>query len=147
VGEGNGFSPWALGLFAVVITAFLGYLGSTYIDHDARLRNAQSRPVSTTIPKQNAPRTLAEAFQGAEQQPGTAPKDFSYINALPTFEQRTTAIADRLASIKANPRYQALPEERKVRVLTDLYQKYVLPAYANFHRPVPDAKSWVEANR
>lgn len=72
-------------------------------------------------------------------------KDHSYITKLPTFADRGAAIAKRLEEVKANPKYQALPEEHKTRVRADLYKKYVPASYSGFHLPIPDEKTWVEA--
>lgn len=71
--------------------------------------------------------------------------DHSYITKLPTFADRGTAIAKRLEEVKANPKYQALPEDHKARIRADIYHKYVPASYSGFHLPVPDEKTWVEA--
>jgi hypothetical protein len=96
----------------------------------------QGRPQVSTGP-------TSQGLGDAKKQP----RDFSYINRLPTFKDRTDAIAKRLASIKADPKYQALPEEKKARVMSSMYKGYVLVAYTDFHHPAPDEKRWVEANR
>ena len=76
---------------------------------------------------------------------GTTTKDHSYITKLPTFADRGQAIAKRLESVKADPKYQALPEEKKAKVRADLYEKYVPASYSGFHLPVPDKDTWVGA--
>lgn len=78
---------------------------------------------------------------------GTIPttKDHSYITKLPTFADRGAAIAKRLESIKADKKYQALPEDKKAKVREDLYNKYVPASYSGFHLPVPDKDTWVGA--
>jgi len=76
---------------------------------------------------------------------GTIKKDHSAITKLPTFAERGTAIAKRLESVKADPKYQALPEDRKAKVRADLYNKYVPKSYSGFHLPVPDKETWVGA--
>lgn len=75
----------------------------------------------------------------------TKKQDHSYITKLPTFADRGTAIAKRLEEVKANPKYQALPEEHKAKVRADLYHKYVPASYFGFHLPIPEEKTWVEA--
>lgn len=72
--------------------------------------------------------------------------DHSYIAKLPTFAERGSAIAKRLEDIKANPKYQALPEDRKTKVRADLYNKLVPASYAGFKLPVPDKETWVAAS-
>lgn len=71
--------------------------------------------------------------------------DHSAITKLPTFADRGTAIAKRLESVKADPKYLKLSPEHQARVRADLYNKYVPASYAGFHLPVPDEKEWVEA--
>lgn len=71
--------------------------------------------------------------------------DHREINKLPTFAERGAAIAKRLEEVKSNPKYQALPEERKARVRSDIYDKYVSKSYSGFHLPVPDRETWVGA--
>lgn len=72
--------------------------------------------------------------------------DHSFINKLPTFQQRGKAIASRLASIKADPRYQKLSPDKQAKVRADLYDKHVPVAYQGFKYDVPDKKTWVEAS-
>lgn len=67
------------------------------------------------------------------------------ITKLPTFSDRGTAIAKRLESVKADPKYLALPAEHQAKIRADIYKKYVPASYAGFHLPVPDEKIWVEA--
>ena len=67
------------------------------------------------------------------------------ITKLPTFAARGEAIAKRLDEIKSNPKYQALPDEKKARVREDLYNKTVPASYAGFHLPTPDKNTWVAA--
>lgn len=67
------------------------------------------------------------------------------ITSLPSFAERGTAIAKRLEEIKANPKYQALPEDHKARVRADLYDKTVPKSYAGFHLPIPNKETWVGA--
>lgn len=71
--------------------------------------------------------------------------DHSYITKLPTFAARGEAIAKRLEAVKADPKYQALPEEHKAKVRADIYKKYVPASYNGFHLNVPDEKTWVSA--
>lgn len=75
----------------------------------------------------------------------TKTTDHSYITSLPTFAERGQAIAKRLESVKADPKYQALPEDRKARVRASIYDKYVPKSYAGFHLPVPNKETWVGA--
>lgn len=156
----SGFSPWVYCLYAVIVISYLGY---RYTDDHAQLKSVPPVITKDTYNAGHTPMTLEEAFSTGQHPSSTEPNlskntshsvlpsrsasDFSYINGLPTFEQRTTAIADRLASVKADPKYQALPEQTKTKVLANLYRKYILSAYSDFHRPVPDENTWVEANR
>lgn len=88
---------------------------------------------------------MASQNQTNQKTTPTPIKDHSYITKLPTFADRGAAIAKRLEEVKANPKYQALPEEHKTKVRADIYHKYVPASYSGFHLPVPDEKTWVEA--
>jgi hypothetical protein len=74
-------------------------------------------------------------------------KSFNHnaILHLPTFQEKGAAIAARLEKIKADPKYQALPEEHKAKVRADLYDKFVPKSYAGYHLPIPDKNTWVGA--
>jgi len=71
--------------------------------------------------------------------------DTNKILSLPSFASRGAAIAKRLEDVKADPKYQALPEEHKAKVRASIYDKYVPKSYAGFHLPVPDKNTWVGA--
>jgi len=161
--EVNNKHGFPLLLWCVCAVAVIVYLRSNYADYDAQHKSVSPVITKDTYNAGHAPMTLEEAFSAGQHPSSTKPnlskktnqsalpskslKDSSYVNGLPTFEQRTKAIADRLASIKADPRYQALPEDRKAKVIADLYKKCVIVAYSDFHRPVPDENAWVETNR
>lgn len=70
----------------------------------------------------------------------------TWINTLPTFAERGSAIAKRLESVKADPKYQKLSPEHQAKVRQSIYNKYVIPSYSGFHLPMPDEKTWVEAS-
>jgi len=74
------------------------------------------------------------------------PADHSAITKLPTFADRGAAISSRLEKIKADPKYQALPDGKKTEVRSKLYDQLVPASYAGFKLPVPDKNTWVAAS-
>lgn len=84
--------------------------------------------------------------QGITSKPAAPKQDHSVITKLPTFADRGAAIAKRLESVKADPKYLKLSPEHQERVRADLYKKYVPASYTGFHLQVPDEKTWVEAS-
>src|SRR5271154_2399883 len=108
--------------------------------------NSNLSQASNLLDKINPTRAaMRTQTQRTTPTPTVVPK-FGNITSLPTFAQRGEAIAKRLESVKADPKYKALSPEHQEKVRADLYKKYVPASYGGFHLPVPDEKTWVEAS-
>lgn len=66
---------------------------------------------------------------------------------LPTFEEQGASVEGKLKRLSANPAYQKMTPEQRIRTRAAIYEKYVVPSYKAAGQKVPDIKTWLKGTK